>query len=423
MAAKNKPLWQSPWGYKESFIFLLGILLMGIILQVITGNFPFSLFLYPVNMYCGIILIALLIIFSFWSNHYTYKWISGIPFSVSVIILLLLLVFIMGITPQLSFIQYTGPKDLLWKLGFRNMTSSWPFVLIYFCTLFSLGTLILRRIKKFNLQDYAFHLNHIGLWIILFFGGLGAADIKRFEMFVEEGKEEWRVYNDKGDVLALPIAIHLNDFIMEEYDPKLVIIDRKTGTPLPEKKPEYFQIDKDHPHGNLGKDYEITIKQYIQDAIKVNEHSYKEIKMDGACPAALVSVKNKKTGKTYEGWISSGSPFLLYKVLNLSEKLSLVMTQPEPKKFLSDITVYTQPANEKEQGKTIHHKLEVNKPLRIGDWNIYQYSYDTKAGKLSKYSSFELVYDPWVYYVYTGMALLGCGCICLLWKGKKKMKK
>ncbi len=420
MTRKKKPLWQSPWKYKESIIFLLGLLVIGILLQLIAGEFPYSILIYPVNLYCGIFIILGLILFSFRSTSQVYQWISGIPFSVTIIGFLLILTLIMGITPQLSFSGETEHQDWISKLGFRNMTSSWPFVILYFFTLFSLGSLIIRRIKKFSWQDYAFYLNHVGLWIILFFAGLGATDIRRFEMHVEEGKTEWRVYNKNDEVLELPIAIQLNDFYMEEYEPKLVIIDKK-GTPLPQKNPVYFQIDKKHPVGTLAEGYEISVKKYIHDAMRKGD-SYEAIKMTGSCPAAFVTAKNKKTGKITEGWVSSGSPYILYQSLNLTDNLLLVMTQPEPKKFVSDIVAYTKPKAEKEEGKNIPYKLEVNYPLKIDDWTIYQYSYDTKAGKLSTYSSFELVYDPWVHYVYAGMVLLACGCICLLWKGNKKNK-
>lgn len=420
MTHKKKPLWQSPWKYRESILFLAGLFLIGIVLQITTGEFPYSILIFPVNLYCGIFILLALLLSSLWSTNPVYQWISGIPFSVTIIGFLLLLTLIMGITPQLAFTQSIKPDDLIMRLGFRNMTSSWPFVIIYFFTLISLGALTIRRLKKFKWSDYAFHLNHIGLWILLFFSGLGAADIKRFQMYVEEGETQWRVFNQNKEALELPIAIKLNDFIMEEYEPKLVIIDKK-GIPLPEKNPVYFQIDKKNPSGMLAENYEVQVKKYIHDAMRQGEE-YKEIKMTGSCPAALVVVTDKKTGKKQEGWISSGSPYILYKTMHLSEDLLLVMTQPEPKKFVSDIVAYVRPDSENEKAQAIPFLLEVNKPLKIGDWTIYQYGYDTNAGKLSNYSSFELVYDPWVIYVYIGMTLLACGCICLLWKGNKKNK-
>ncbi len=90
------------------------------------------------------------------------------------------------------------------------------------------------------------------------------------------------------------------------------------------------------------------------------------------------------------------------------------MTRPEPKRFASDIGVYTR------SGKSVRHLLEVNKPLSIDDWTIYQYGYDNEMGKASAYSSFELVYDPWLKLVYVGIVLFALGSLCLFWTGRKK---
>ena len=67
-----------------------------------------------------------------------------------------------------------------------------------------------------------------------------------------------------------------------------------------------------------------------------------------------------------------------------------------------------------------HTLLEVNKPYRTGPWTIYQYGYDDQMGKMSTYSTMELVYDPWLIPVYTGIFMLAAGAICLLWAGNKK---
>ena len=91
------------------------------------------------------------------------------------------------------------------------------------------------------------------------------------------------------------------------------------------------------------------------------------------------------------------------------------MTKADPKRFLSDITVITK------DGEKIRTTLEVNSPLRVGSWVIYQYGYDEDLGALSNYSSFELVYDPWIYVVYCGLIMLCLGSVFLIWLGRKKL--
>ena len=408
-------MWQFPWQYKESLVFIVGIAFIGSILQYLTGPFDFFLLQFPVNLILGILLITMLGLFSLARKTVFYQWFSGVPFAVTCIGGVLAFSLIMGLTPQVIRID---PHDtgLFTRLGFRQMTTSWPFVLLYLTTLLSLGALIIRRLIAFRKEDYAFYLNHIGLWILLFAAGLGAADTKRYVMHVREGETEWRVYSETDEVLELPIAIQLNDFDMEEYPPKLTIIDRESGELQPANEPDFFSIDQKRPKGQL-MDWDIQLEEYIHQAIRNSDSTYHEVPMPGATPAARITATNRFTGTVQSGWVCGGNLAQLYMILPLDEEFCIVMTQPEPKRFLSDINVYT------EEGGTRHTILEVNKPLRIGHWTIYQYGYDNDAGKMSTYSSMELVYDPWLYPVYAGIILLAAGSVCLLWSGNKKRRK
>jgi len=413
---KNKrQFWQFPWQYKESAAFVAGIVVTGFFLQIIAGAFDFILLQYPRNIILGGVILLSLMFFSLKRKSLLYQWFSGTAMAVTLIGALVILSIIMGLIPQDKSAHIHD--DLLCRLGFTRMTSAWYFVLVYFVTLLSLGALIIRRLLLFNIKDYAFYLNHIGLWLMLFAAGIGASDIKRFVMYIDEGKTEWMVYNDSGESLELPIAIKLNDFYMEEYPPQLTIIDRETGTPQPEKRPEYFQIDEKQPNGKIaGKigGWNISLKEYIHKAIRSSENSYREIHMPAASPAALVEIHHPQSGVHKQGWVCAGNIAQVYMVLNLDEKYCLAMTRPEPKRFVSDINIYT------EDEKLGHTLLEVNKPYKIGHWTLYQYGYDTMAGNMSTYSSIELVYDPWIIPVYTGMILLACGSVCMLWTGNRR---
>jgi hypothetical protein len=355
-------------------------------------------------------MILSLLLFSLKRKGQLYQWFSGTHMAVTLIGALVVLSIIMGLIPQAKSAHIH--HNALFHLGFTNMTSAWYFVLVYFITLLSLGALIIRRLFSFNIKAYAFYLNHIGLWLMLFAAGMGAADVKRFVMHIREGETEWRVYNNKGEALELPIAIELNDFYMEEYPPQLAVIERETGVPQPEKRPEFFQIDEKKPNGRIA-GWNISLKEYIHKAIRSSENSYREIHMPGASPAAFVEIHHPQTGVQKQGWVCAGNIAQLYMVLNLDEQYCLAMTKPQPKRFVSDINIYS------EDGKRVHTLLEVNKPYRLGHWTLYQYGYDNMAGNMSTYSSIELVYDPWVMGVYIGMILLACGSVCMLWRGNK----
>ena len=79
-----------------------------------------------------------------------------------------------------------------------------------------------------------------------------------------------------------------------------------------------------------------------------------------------------------------------------------------PKRFASDISVHT------EDGKTIRGTVEVNKPLKVNGWKIYQYGYDVRLGPESPYSVFLLVRDPWLPGVYLGIFLMLAGALTLI---------
>lgn len=408
----KRHIWQYPWRYTESILIVLGLIVVGFGLQSISGKFNFTAMGNPVNLIIGILIIVFLVLSVLARNSHFYRWFTGIPFSVSLIGGLLVLSIVMGLIPQM---QKPDPHahDIWSESGLRQVTSCWAFVLLYFVTLLSLGALIVKRLIRFDRRNYAFYLNHIGLWILLFASGLGAADLKRYVMYVYKGETEWRVYNDTGDVLELPIAIQLNDFIMEEYPPKLTVINRQTGEPQPINKPRYFQIDENCPVGDLDR-WSIHLEKYIHQAVRNSDSTYTEVPMPGSTPAAFVTVKDKQTGVAKKGWVCGGNLSQLYMVLPLNEEYSLVMTQPEPKRFISDINVYTQ------DEQMAHTRLEVNKPLKSGSWMVYQYGYDNAAGKASPYSSFELVYDPWLPAAYAGVFLFALGSFCLIWSGNKR---
>ena len=78
----------------------------------------------------------------------------------------------------------------------------------------------------------------------------------------------------------------------------------------------------------------------------------------------------------------------------------------KPKRFASDIQILTK--DERRYRATV----DVNKPMRIQDWTIYQYSYDTRLGARSRTSVFELIRDPWLPLVYTGIYLMLAGAVC-----------
>jgi hypothetical protein len=90
------------------------------------------------------------------------------------------------------------------------------------------------------------------------------------------------------------------------------------------------------------------------------------------------------------------------------------MLTSSPKRYASEITILTPDGEEK------NLTLEVNKPFGYNSWKIYQSGYDSRLGKYSELSILELVYDPWLKVVYTGIFMLFFGSLYLMLFGKKK---
>ena len=86
-----------------------------------------------------------------------------------------------------------------------------------------------------------------------------------------------------------------------------------------------------------------------------------------------------------------------------------------PKRFASDIQILTK------SGKNILTTVDVNKPAEVEGWKIYQYGYDTQMGAKSQISILELVSDPWLPLVYTGIYMMLGGALCMfVFGGRRK---
>lgn len=413
MEHKKRLLWQSPWQYRESVLLLCGILATGFALQLTLGPFNFFLLHYPVNLGVAVGLTLLLGLSALARKTHVFQWLAGVPFCVALMGALLCFGLVMGLTPQNSGALHEHGLPSI--LGFTRVTTSWPFVLLYALTLVSLGLVIVRRLASFRLRDMGFFCNHLGLWILLLAAGLGAADLQRVVMHIREGDAEWRVYDAHNTVLELPLAIRLNDFIMEEYPPRLMIIDRESGKPQPEDRPDSIPLDTEAVSCTLG-DWSVTVNSYIHEAVRSGD-TYKISPMPASTPAALVTATSLKTGEKKAGWVCSGGNIPgFFSSLTLDSTRSLVMSQPEPRRFVSDITVITQDGLRREA------QLEVNSPLSIGPWMLCQYGYDEKAGKMSTYTSIELIMDAWLWPAYLGIVLLCIGSLQLIWTGTGRQR-
>ena len=108
--------------------------------------------------------------------------------------------------------------------------------------------------------------------------------------------------------------------------------------------------------------------------------------------------------------------------IELKEFIMETYDDGSPRRFASDITIIRNNALSSDHSPLtpkIEATVEVNKPVEVHGWKIYQYGYDTQMGAMSQYSILELVSDPWLPLVYTGIYMMLAGAVCMFLKGKK----
>jgi len=304
-------MWTKPYGMKEGFIIGGGLIFAGLMLQLSVGPVNWDAFHWPVNGFVMAGFLALIaIIYLLRKKVYGFQFIGTYKAAIPALVYAVVLTIIMGLTRQESLTPGPSPKSE-GSLWINHMLSFWPFVLIYVYMAVILGQIILRRILNFQFsifnlkRDIPFLLNHLGLFLAMTMATLGNADMQRLKMIAVKGEPEWRALTSQQQIVTMPFAVELKDFIMETYD-------------------------------------------------------------DGL-----------------------------------------------PKRFASNIQVLTK------SGKDIQTTIEVNKPIEVDGWKIYQYGYDTQMGAMSQYSILELVSDPWLPFVYTGIYMMLGGAVCMFLKGKK----
>jgi hypothetical protein len=399
-------MWKRPWGFKEGLCIGGGLFITGMLLQLSAGGIDWSILGFPINLI--LIAVLLLLIVSahiFRDKVYLFRWLGSSKAAVSSIAWCVALTVVMGLTRQAAPTGSAGTAASF--PGFHRMTSNWAFLFEYLWLTFSLGLSILRVCIPLRPARIPFLLNHLGLFIVLVCATASSADLQRLRLTARTSNPEWRAIDEGGNVHELPIAIELKQFTIDEYPPKLMLADNLTGQALPAGKPESFVLEPNAVSGKLG-DWKISVRQLLLSAapmVGTDSVNFVEFHSSGAGSAAYVTAS--KASETVSGWVSCGSYMFPYKSLPLDDKVSVIMPDREPRRFASAVKVYSK------SGKTISDTISVNHPLTVDGWKIYQTGYDETMGKWSESSTFEIVRDPWLPYVYVGIYMLIAGAVCL----------
>jgi len=405
----QRNLWENPWGYVESFFIGFGLIVTGFFLEVFVTSDNALTLTYPYNVFFLVGYVSLLfVLFKWFSTSQLVRWLTKVPASISSIVLVTMLVMVMGIIPQVS-----SENNIINNLGLNHITSNWAFLLILFQFLTCLGLISIKRILQFKWSNFGFILNHVGLFLALIAGVLGTGDLQRLSINVYEGKPSWIATDAQKNEIELPFAFYLNDFLIDEYNPKLALVDNNTGSIVHNDGKNLYLVEKGETY--YFNNFEVKINEFLSTSGRIGNR-YEPVNEIGSPPSAFISVKNTETDSIQSGWISSGSFRYPYESFKISEDYSMVMTIPEVEKFSSDIDILTK------GGERISTILEVNKPFEHKGWKIYQLSYDDKKGKWSELSVLELVKDPWLPLIYIGIFMMIAGAFYMFWMGNKITK-
>ena len=408
-------MWNNIWGIKEGIMTCGGLMAIGLLLHLFTGAVDWDNFAWPINMYIlTIYVITLIVLFILRKKLYFVRWAMTYNAAVPALIAVVFMTFVMGMVRQVPSSPVMGDVSI-----FNRMLSFWPFILVYLWMTSIIGLVSIKHLVAFRMAGIPFLLNHLGLFIALVAATLGSADMKRLTMNTRIGQAEWRATDADGRLHELPLAIELVNFSIDEYPPKLMLIDNSTGKALPSDSPEHLMLEDGIKTGRLDR-WNIEILDKIELAASVSGNDmvkYVEWPSMGAAYAANVRAVSADGRNVVDGWVSCGSFLFPYQALRLDSMCSLVMPDREPRRYYSDVIIYT------ESGTKRNETIEVNKPAEIEGWKIYQLSYDETKGRWSDISVFELVSDPWLPVVYVGIIMIMLGAVCMFITAQKDNNK
>ncbi len=400
------------WGFKKAFICCALLLTAGAVFQFIFGGMDRSFLKQPWGAIIAINYLYLLILTYAKSDRW--DWAKKLYDRYSM-------------TASLAFM--TLLCIILGLFNFRHATSSWPFCLIYLHFTTILGLRTIDDIHHWRKRRLVPLLSHAAVFLILAAGMFSSGDKIKVRITAPIGHPVHMGQSADGKEVQLPFSIVLKDFTMEEYAPKLHLIDYRQGT----SSAEYISVEDKGLTGSL-EGWEITVLDILENAGRMKDSlDYKAMDHVGAATAVYVraiktAAKDEHvqtsqvsaggpSGTIREGWVSCGSHIFQPAMLQLDERHAIAMPSREPSKYLSEVIIIDQDGE-----KT--RSIEVNKPAKIGAWRIYQQGYDTERGRWSTISIFECVRDGWYPFIQTALwMILASGLIMALTAGGSGRKK
>lgn len=400
----NKAFWDTPWGYLQAVLVTSTLFLNAWVLQYVALTSKVRAPEWPVNLYVlGIFWIILFIVTWFWRHKHIVRWFGSVPMSICSLAFVGILSLLAGIVPQ------GGPSWI------QNITSSWPFAAMLLLLLANLGITTLLRLFSFKASDWGFVCNHAGFWIVVAAMTFGSSDLENLRMIVAEGESTTQAVtigeHDPGKSVSMPFEIHLNSFQRDNYHPRLAYFDLTSSDERPKILGTDFSVGQSFLAGAL----KATVLQIIPSASRTASGFVPTNDKQSEFAMELNIEDSKSSSASIRRWISPGITNKQPIAYQSNEAL-LALLEPTAKLFRSNVSVIIQ------NQPVTTAVVEVNKPIDILNWKVYQSSWDTTPDGKKYLSIFSVVRDPWLSVVYAGAFMMLIGTLHLFWYGIKKSK-
>ena len=396
------PLRHNPWVHCTA---LFGA---GVVLQLLIGDLDNRFLAHPWGMIIAVNFLYLLILGYLFEDKFPFfRQLRTERAATAALTSMVLITVVFGLIRQDG-----NPEGIFGTLGFTRMTSSWPFNLLFLYFITTLGLTAIHDWRHVRTRKAASLLIHTAVFIALTAAFFGSGDKERVRVTAWLDQPVYKGQTADGREYELPFTITLQRFAMEEYPPKLYVYDTAKN-----KLSREFLASEE----GIGEvdGWELRIVENIPLAGRIPDDStYRAMKHVGAMPAIYVAARNLTSDQSVEGWVSCGSHLFPPAVLDLGNNSRIVMPAPEPKHYLSCISV----ADAEERPRQFD--IAVNHPAKLGAWHIYQVGYDTSRGRWSTMSILECVRDGWYPIVHTALWLiLAAGAVLFVTAGGRTLQK
>ncbi|MGL5013205.1 MAG: cytochrome c biogenesis protein ResB [Bacteroidales bacterium] len=358
--------------YTLSLATSLALTLVGTALHGVS-NFSIEVWSAPLNI---LVLLAIVIISVTISKYYrdtiAYRFFTNTHTTLGLLTGFGLLLLVLGFVPQL--LSHEVRSDMGWfEVLYRRLTNSAPFILNLIYLLFILLLVILKKRISLSFRHLSFQVNHIGLWLAMAAGLFGSADKREHKILLEPDRVTQNGFTLRGDIERLPFSLMLNQFSIERYPDKLILLAKIND--------EVVELGECEINSDIS-DYEID-DLYFKAKYNADNHLIVEL------------------NDTIETLKSNNS------LIEVGEHMVLLRKEGKPRHYSATISMEYKRENFKDD-------IAVNKPIIRDDYYIYLESFDQIDESELPRVVLRLVKDPWINIAYAGLWMMMIGALAMM---------